>query len=299
MMKGLFLIAAAAAVFFCIRCHMIQRSIRQAELQLEEIAEQPGENRIIRLDSPNRELEGLLSVMNSVLEKNREERSAYEKQEKEFRHQIENISHDLRTPLTAIQGYLKLMDEEHLTGENREALEVIHRRADNLQHLINQFYEYSILISDDYRFEIQQVEFSRMCREMLLGSYQRLEERGIQVYVEIPEKPVYIRADEHAMERILGNLLQNAVRYAKSGLKWKLTETGDKIEFICANDTEHLKEEDMQQLFERFYMADQSRKQGGTGLGLTISRHLTEKMGGSMTAELKENWLIFHVVMKK
>lgn len=296
---GLLMIAAGAAVYFGIRCLTTKRGIRQAKQELVEIAEQPEENRILKLASPNRDLEALLVVMNHILEKNREDRISYKKREQEFRRQIENISHDLRTPLTAIQGYLSLMDQEHLSGESREALEVIHRRADNLQYLINQFYEYSILISDDQRLEMQQIELGRMCREMLLGSYQKLEERGIEVCAEIPEKSVFIQADEHALERILGNLLQNAVRYAKTGLKLKVFETEEAAEILCANDTEHLKSEDVPKLFDRFYMAEQARNQAGTGLGLTISRHLTEAMGGTMTAELEEKWLMFHVVFFK
>lgn len=296
MIIGILAAVAGAAVYFCIRLYMIRKSIRQAARELEEITGQLEENRIIKLTSPNRELEQLLTVMNGTLERIREERISYERREKEFQHQIENISHDLRTPLTAIQGYLTLMAPEQLDSESREALEVVRRRTENLQQLINQFYEYSILIAEDYKLEMGQVDFGRMCREMLLGNYQRLEERGIAVQAEIPDKPVMLWADAQALERILGNLLQNAVRYAKSGFRLQLSEDEEKIEFVLANDTEYLQEKDLPQLFDRFYMSDRSRNQGGTGLGLTISRNLTEKLGGTMTAEMQEEWLTFHVV---
>lgn len=296
MIIGILAAVAGAAVYFCIRLYMIRKGIRQAAWELEEITGQLEENRIIKLTSPNRELEQLLTVMNGTLERIREERISYERREKEFQHQIENISHDLRTPLTAIQGYLTLMAPEQLDSESREALEVVRRRTENLQQLINQFYEYSILIAEDYKLEMGQVDFGRMCREMLLGNYQRLEERGIAVQAEIPDKPVMLWADAQALERILGNLLQNAVRYAKSGFRLQLSEDEEKIEFVLANDTEYLQEKDLPQLFDRFYMSDRSRNQGGTGLGLTISRNLTEKLGGTMTAEMQEEWLTFHVV---
>lgn len=299
MIAGLLLLTAGAAFYFGIRCFTTENSIRKARRELEEITAQVDENRIIKLASPNRELEALLTVMNRVLEKGREERISYEKREKEFRRQIENISHDLRTPLTAIQGCLRMLDEENLSNENREALEVINRRAENLQYLIHQFYEYSILTTEDYQAEIRQIEVGRMCREMLLGSYQKFEERGIDVRVEIPEKPVGVLADEHALERILGNLLQNAVRYAKSRLEWKLSETEEKAELLCGNDTDSLSPEDIRQIFDRFYMAEPARNQGGTGLGLTISRHLAERMGAVMTAEPRQGGVIFRVTFFK
>lgn len=299
MITGLLVIAVAAAIYFGVRCHMLRKSIRQAKRELEEINGQIEENRIIKLSCPDRELEELLVVMNAALEKIREEWISYERREKEFQYQIENISHDLRTPLTAIQGYLKLLDQSEMDSEEKEALEVIRRRADNLQYLINQFYEYSILSADDYKPELRPVDFGRMCREMLLGSYQKLEEKGIMVQVEIPESPVVLQADEYALERVLGNLLQNAVRYAKSGLKLELSQSEEKTELLFANDTEHFDEVDLQHLFDRFYMADQSRNQGSTGLGLTISRYLVENLGGTMTAEMQGEWLMFRVIFDR
>lgn len=279
--------------FFGARYGMLKQSIRDLRRELAEIIEHPEENRIVKLPSPQRDLEELESVLNHTLEQIRQERISYEKREREFQKQLEDLSHDLRTPLTAIQGYLKLMDQEGLGREEKEYLEVIQRRTSNLRHLIDQFYEFSTLLSGDYKMELQEVDFGRMCREQILGSFSQLEAAGIEVKVQIPEKPVCILADENALARIIGNLLQNAVRYAKKHLEIemkeiKVSETEKQIVLNCANDVENLAADAAEKLFQRFYTGEQARTQGGTGLGLAISRQLAKQMGGVMTVERKE-----------
>lgn len=331
-MEIIFVVTAAAAVYFGIRYTLLKRSLREVSGELDDITRNLKENRILKLLSPQRELEILLSSMNHTLDQIRKERISYEKREQEFQRQLEDISHDLRTPLTAIQGYIKLINQEKLEGEDQEYLDVIRRRSAHLQYLINQFYEFSTLISGNYKMDYSRIDLARMCREQLLGYYQQLEAAGIEVQVRIPEKPVWIPADENALSRIIGNLLQNAVRYAKHRLEIEITEksgtevcgaevcsgnTGSRkacgteaaneVVLICANDAEYMTEDAVQQIFDRFYTGDRARNQGGTGLGLAISRQLAERMGGTMTVESRKMgdsavqdgiWLIFKTTFK-
>lgn len=312
MMGFILVIVAGAALYYGIRYARLKRGIREIKEELTDITANLKENRILKQPYPQRELEELLSSMNRALDQMRKERVSYEKREQEFQRQLEDISHDLRTPLTAIQGYLKLIDPDSLDGEEKEYLEVIRRRSAHLQHLINQFYEFSVVLSGNYKLEFQEIDLARMCREQILGSYQQLEEAGIEVQIRIPEKPVFIQADENALSRIIGNLLQNAVRYAKQRLEIEITEiqeteTVKEIILLCANDAEHLTEDDVRQMFRRFYTGDRARSQGGTGLGLAVSRHLAEQMGGTMTVESKKNdqnpqddlWLIFKTIFHR
>ncbi len=298
-MLGIVLAIAVCTAFYCgIRYARLKGGIREINQELTDITRQIEENRILKLSAPQREMEALLVTLNQTLEQVRAERISHERREREFQRQLEDISHDLRTPLTAIQGYLKLIDQEGLDSEEREYLEVVQRRSAHLQHLINQFYEFSTLLSDNYKMELRQVDLARMCREQVLGYYQQLQEAGIEVRIHIPEKPVFIQADEQALSRIIGNLLQNAVRYAKHCLIVRVQETegagADSAErkkkavLICENDAENLTGEDVRRIFDRFYTGDRARSQGGTGLGLAISRRLAEQMGGAMTAECRE-----------
>lgn len=319
-MTGIILmIATGFAIFYGIRYWMLKRSIRELRRELAEITEDLEANRIVKLPLPQRDLEELGAVLNRTLEQVRKERISYEKREQEFQKQLEDLSHDLRTPLTAIQGYLKLMDQEALGKEEKEYLEVVWRRTSHLQHLINQFYEFSTLLSGDHHIELREVDLGRMCKEQILGSFSQLEAAGIEVKVQILEKPVLIQADENALARIIGNLLQNTVRYAKKHLEIeikeiKVSEAEKDTILIFANDTENMTVDAVQQMFERFYTGNQARSQGGTGLGLAISRQLAEQMGAVMTVESRgpqdakgtavENnyesglWLVFKTVFK-
>ena len=303
MAEMILMITTGCAIFYGIRYGMLKRSIRGLRRELAEIIENLEDNRIVKLDSPHRELEELETVLNHTLEQVRKERISYEKREREFQKQLEDLSHDLRTPLTAIQGYLKLMDQGVPGNEEKEYLAVIQRRTSNLRHLVDQFYDFSTLLSGDYKMDLREVDFGRMCREQLLGSFSQLEDAGIEVKVQIPEKPVLILADENALARIVGNLLQNAVRYAKKHLEieikeLKVSETEKNVILTFAHATENLTAETAELLFQRFYTGEQARSQGGTGLGLAIARRLAEQMGGAMTVERKETWLFFKAVFK-
>lgn len=291
-MLEILLVIAVCTAFCCGRRYSrLKRSIWETNKELAEITQQIEENRILKLRAPQREMEALLVTLNQTLEQVRAERIAFEVREREFQRQLEDISHDLRTPLTAIQGCLKLIDQENLDSGEREYLEVVQRRSAHLRHLIEQFYEFSVLLSGDDRMELRQVDLARMCREQVLGYYRQLEGAGIEVRIRIPEKPVFIQADENALSRIIGNLLQNAVRYAKHLLEVEVRDaesTGEAPALIFANDAENLTREDVRRMFDRFYTGDPARSQGGTGLGLAISRRLAEQMGAVMTAKCRE-----------
>lgn len=312
MLIFILVIMTGAALYYGIRYTLLKRGIREISEELTDITGNLRENRILKQPFPQREMEALLSSINYTLDEVRKERVSYEKREQEFQRQLEDISHDLRTPLTAIQGYLKLIDQDSLDKEEKEYLEVIRRRSAHLQHLINQFYEFSTLLSGNYKMEFREIDLARMCREQLLGYYRQLEEAGIEVRIRIPEKPVFIQADENALSRIIGNLLQNALRYAKHRLEIEIAEmqtqeAAKEVMLICSNDAEHLTEDDVRQLFRRFYTGDRARSQGGTGLGLAVSRHLAEQMGGTMTVESRQGkdqetqdeiWLTFKTVFR-
>ncbi len=312
MLIFILVIMTGAALYYGIRYTLLKHGIREISEELTDITGNLRENRILKQPFPQREMEALLSSINYTLDEVRKERVSYEKREQEFQRQLEDISHDLRTPLTAIQGYLKLIDQDSLDKEEKEYLEVIRRRSAHLQHLINQFYEFSTLLSGNYKMEFREIDLARMCREQLLGYYRQLEEAGIEVRIRIPEKPVFIQADENALSRIIGNLLQNALWYAKHRLEIEIAEmqtqeAAKEVMLICSNDAEHLTEDDVRQLFRRFYTGDRARSQGGTGLGLAVSRHLAEQMGGTMTVESRQGkdqetqdeiWLTFKTVFR-
>lgn len=279
----LFAFLIFAAGFFALRCHLIKHALKEARRELLEIQKDLSQNQILHLASPDQDLEKLLHAVNDMLEELRRERLNYEKREKEFQRQIEQISHDLRTPLTVILGYLKFLKQAE-PSETAEILEIIERKSHAMEHLVSQFYDFSRLSSHDYKIELQQTDVCRILREALLDNYQILEQAQITVAQTLPKHPVLTLGDPQALERIFANLFQNTCRYGTGFLKISFEEQPENIRIQFANGTETLTPEDIPHLFERFYMQDSARTGSGTGLGLTIAKSLAEAMHGSLTA---------------
>ncbi len=287
------IIGMTGMLYFAVRLMVLKKSVKAAECQLKEINEQLEENREVKLSAPDKELEELLVEINRSLKEIRRERIVYARWETEFKQQIENISHDLRTPLTSMIGYLKLMDRTGLGEEEQEDLQRVLRKAEQLQELITQFYDYSRVTAKGYPLELERVEVTRLLREALADSYGELSGKQLEVTAELPETPVYVSGNQQALKRVIQNLLQNSVKYAVGFLKVSVREEENQVEICFINAVEGMTEQEAGRLFERFYTLDSSRGNGSTGLGLTIAKEFVEKMGGSIRAELVEGNLQF------
>lgn len=282
-----------AVLFLALKYRMLKNCVRQAGRDMQEIVESPQENRILRTSNPSREAEELLEQINRYIQYHQRERVAWQRQERQLQEQIEDISHDLRTPLTAILGYLELMDGSGLSEADREALAVVERRSRYLQGLICDFYDLSRLERKNVQLEQQPVEITRLIRETALSHSPEFEERQLAVELSLPETPVTILGDQEALERILHNMLQNALRYARSRFQIcvRHADPAEGERRVCldfCNDTDTLAQADIPFLFDRFYTADHARPSGSTGLGLTVSKLLAQAMGGTAQAELTE-----------
>lgn len=290
MQTFLLIICILAAVYFAYRFFLLRKSIRKVSSSLREISDELAENRIVKLPVQDTCLEELLEAINENLTAIRQEHIAYGKKERLLKEQIENISHDLRTPLTAVLGYLKLIDKDSLDKTDAGYLEIAIRRSETLQTLIAQFYELSRVTSHDFSTKKEPVDAARILRETCLEHYAQFEAQHLEADCPLPAHEIRILGDSDALKRVFTNLLQNVLRYARSyiSVRTQQNDTDNTICFIFENDI--LPEQmpaDPTRLFDRFYMQEQSRSQGGTGLGLTISKSLTEHMGGSITADCR------------
>lgn len=292
-MKDFILIILAVIGIYCaFRYLSLLYAFRKITKEVREVRQDLTQNQILHLPLPNRHLAGLIGEFNNTLEEIQKERQKYEKREKEFQKQIENISHDLRTPLTVILGYLKYVkNKEYVVQDKelREILDIIELKGETMKNLVAQFYEFSRLNGGDYTLKPDKVDMSRILRESLLGNCQILEGTNLEVNINIPEYPVWVMGDGAALERIFLNLLQNAGRYARAHLNIRMSETEKDVSVSFANDAEELSQETVSHLFDRFYIQDDSRNQGGTGLGLTVAKILAEEMGGTLEARLNED----------
>ena len=273
-------VALAATAFLAARYALLKRSLRQADRELGEIVGHLEDNRIVRLPAPDADLEALLGTVNRALAGIRAQAAACARHEAELKAQVEHVSHDLRTPLTSIRGYL--------------------------ERLVAQFYVLSRLQGDDVPLELGPVDVGRMLRESVAEQYRLLADRGLDVRLDVPEHAVLARANGEAVERVLANLLHNAGKYAKTALEVSMAGegagaagAGGRVAVEFANDAEGLSESALSRLFQPFFMADASRAQEGSGLGLAIARHLLERMGGSIEASSEQRegacWLVLRI----
>lgn len=302
----LFIILAVIAIlgsYFTFRYFSILYGFREMIKEIQEIQKDLTQNQILHLPIPNRHLAKVMCSFNGTLEEIRKERQKYEKREKEFQMQIENISHDLRTPLTVILGYLKFLknkDKEFSKKDNEleETLKIIENKAEIMKTLVTQFYEFSRLNAGDYELSLNNVDISRTLRESLMGNYQLLEQSHLEVDINIPEHPIWVMGEESALERIFLNLLQNAGRYADTYLHISIKEEDQNVSISFINDTNILSEDEIPNLFDRFYMQDNSRNKGGTGLGLTVAKSLLEEMGGTLKANIVDKEFLKNEINK-
>lgn len=288
--------------YFGFHYFSMKKELKMISTELTDISQELGENRILKQGTASKELEELLFSINEALKAIRKEKVEMKRNRKEFQEQIARISHDLRTPLTSLMGYLKLVNLENLSQQEQQDFAVIQRKAYVLERLITQFYEYSLVNNDGFVPELIRLDGARCLREVLLDSYRELEEKGFELDVTVPDSPVWIWADGKALERIYMNLLQNIKRYAKKNIRIMLTEQEQDVAISFENDMcEGISaKENPEKLFQSFYVGDTARTREGSGLGLTIARELAEKMEGKLEAKLKEdNRIAFLLTLKK
>lgn len=256
----------------------------------ERLADHLRDETTARLDvsCPNASAEALLQEINALLERRESERADFRRKEQDLRRQIADVSHDLRTPLTSILGYLQLLEDEDLTAQQKsEYLAVIRGRAATLQTLITSFYDLSRLEGGQWRLEREPVDLSRVVQDQLALAYETLELAGMPPQVDLPEGLGPVWGDEKAVVRVVSNLLTNALHHGAPPLAVSLERRGDRVTARVENAAPAMTQDQVQRVFQRFYTSDPSRAGQNSGLGLAIVQALMERMGGGAEAALE------------
>ncbi|WP_232243074.1 sensor histidine kinase [Paenibacillus sp. GSMTC-2017] len=264
------------------------RSInRQLNKRLTEHTRQP-----IHLELMSRELNTLAIHINKCLKAEETLRLKGIREERSFKELISNISHDLRTPLTAIKGYQQLLAISDLTSDQQKKLHIAQKHANELGRLIEHFFEYSYLMNAVPELNIERINLTNLVIECLASSITVLEQNHLPVHFE-ESPPVYILADKELVTRIVQNLVHNCVQHAHGPIEVRL-QTTDKAVLSFKNAVKSASSIDVKQLFDRFYTADKARK-SSTGLGLSIVKLLAEQLDGSTSASLEGSFLEIRV----
>ena len=246
-------------------------------------------NTIIDISTRDTFMRKLASDINKELRLLRKERHRYQQGDLELKEAITNISHDLRTPLTAINGYLDLLENEEKSETVQCYISQIQNRTEVLKNLTEELFRYSIVTSLQH-LKLERINIVCVLEESLLSFYGIMQEKNIQPQIELPEEPVYCELDASALNRIFSNIISNAIKYSDGDLTVKMSKDGC---ITFSNTAKNLNVVAVGRLFDRFYTVETNRN--STGLGLSIAKILTERMGGQIEAHYDEGKL--HIVL--
>lgn len=277
-----------------LRLYTLEADIRNCARQLRKQSGAP-----VRMAAPNRAAEELLSAINDLIRTKGEEQLEYRRQEKAIRQQISNISHDLRTPLTSILGYLQLLDGDSLTpDERRECLGIVESRAKSLQSLITAFYDLSRLEGGEYNMTREPVDLYQMLSRLVAQFYNDFTDSGFDMRVELEEGLPPVTADSGGVLRVFTNLIRNALEHGQKKMSILLYREGNTLVSTFANDADSLSQEVVDHVFDRFFTADKMRTGRSTGLGLAIVKALTQRMGHEVFAQMEDGMFVLTVRWK-
>ena len=275
-------------IFLITRLFALHKEMRKIVHQLKKY-NQRETNKKIDMALMDKNMENLGMEINKLIDLHIAENRKRVNFEDEHKRAIANISHDLRTPLTSIVGYIQMAKKEDIPpDERKELLSIAYERAKRLETLLNDFYELSIIESNELHVTLERINLKNIAIEVLMSFYDQFHEKEITPITRIPDEAVYIIADKSALTRVLENLFANAFTHSDGEINITIEGKENVVILKVENRTNTLTEKDVEHIFDRFYMADQSRSGKSTGLGLSIAKSLMEKMNGNIRGQLHD-----------
>ncbi|MGD6792512.1 sensor histidine kinase [Sutcliffiella horikoshii] len=280
-----------AFVYVLTRLYQLKKEIKSTTRQLIQLNQHKTAKKI-DVGFLNRDFEELAQEINRQIDQTKKAEAEKRTTENELKQAISHIAHDIRTPMTSIVGYIQFLESDEISSEmKKEYIETIKSSAGRLKVLLEDFFELSIIEQADYPLKMERVKFNDLVLEVLFGFYEEFNKRNIEPAIRIPEDDMIMLLDPSAVKRVIENLLVNAIRYSSGEVTILLQNCITSIQLKVSNSVDSLNEQDVKQMFDRFYKADQTRTGKGTGLGLPIAKSLMEKMNGNIYAELRDNQL--------
>jgi signal transduction histidine kinase len=285
------IISVVLALLFLTRLLLVQKEIRRLSAQLGSYNSRHTDKKV-DIALIHKDIEELAGEVNRLIDLRVQENIDKRRVEHELKQAIANISHDLRTPLTSVLGYIQLLDSDELSNEDKKSyFAVTKNRTKQLQSLLTDFFELSVIDSTDYELTLERLKLNNLVREILLSYYEMFRERQIEPIIQIADEAMMVNADAKAVTRVIENLIVNAIRHSIGNVAVTLEQHQSSAVLTISNDTERLTETDVSHFFDRFYKGDQTRSGTNTGLGLSIAQGLMLKMNGEISAELIDNRL--------
>jgi len=273
-----------------VKVYLMRKSCRDIVSKLDIIMNEDTNN-LIAVSSDDRQMMMLAGELNKRLREIRKQQLNFLNGDNQLKDAVTNISHDLRTPLTAIMGYLEMMKDMPKSQKLEEYLEIIMGRATAMKQLTDELFSYSVILSSG-SMELESMQINKLLEDCVMGFYGAFAQNGIDVKVDMTDKKIMRKVDAQALSRVFSNLMNNALKYSAGDLSITLKEP---CEIAFSNTAQELTQTQVEKLFDRFYTVESARK--STGLGLSIARTLVDRMGGTIDAALADGVLTITIVL--
>ena len=236
---------------------------------------------------------GMLSDrLNDLLELRRKEKQYYQEKETLIADTYTNLSHDIRTPLTSLDGYFQLMEACENVEEQRRYLNIIHERIHSLNEMLEELFMFTKLKNESYRLELTSCCINRILKETVFSYYDDWVRREIQPDIQITEEQLYIDGNKQGLSRIIQNVIKNGLDHGEKKIRIVLKREQNQAVLRISNQVIDSEQIDIEHVFDRFYKADAARSKTSTGLGLSIAREFVRRMNGEIGAKIEENEFI-------
>lgn len=277
-------VSCTVILWLVVKLFLLHRGMEEIGGQFKELLS-TDTNNLICLSYGDRHVRRLAAQINTQLRLLRRQRLKYLNGDKELKEAVSNISHDLRTPLTAICGYLELLEREEKSEEVRQYLQQITNRTQVMKRLTEELFRYCVA-SSGQEVKMEDVVLNRVLEETLLAFYGAFASKNIVPDIKMCARPIHRQLDPAALSRVFGNILSNVLKYSEHDLSVELNEDGT---IVFSNTAKGLTQTEVGRLFDRFYTVETGKN--SMGLGLSIAKLLTERMGGTIDAEYEEGKL--------
>ena len=294
-MSNIVIILLFTLIVICIaltiKLYFMKKSVKEIEAGLKDILKSDTNN-LITISSSEKNIKKLATSLNVELKTIRKQKLQYESGNQELKKLVTNISHDLRTPLTAIKGYIDLIEKDKLSKDQEKYLNIIQKKTDELTELTEQLFDFSKTIDNNIKISKEKCNINEILEEVLASYYVNKKKKGIEPQISMCSENVYKKLNKASIIRIFENILSNISKYCVNNFKVELKDDGT---IIFANKVKDglLDATTVQKIFDRYFTVENAKK--STGIGLSIAKELVELNDGSISANFTKDTLIIEI----
>ena len=237
----------------------------------------------------------LAEIINKFLDSYHNKEKAYINKEKYLQNTIRGLSHDIRTPLTSLDGYLQVIADNKEDSDNDKYLSIMKNRINSLNNILDQLFTFVKLQEEEYQLEMEEIDLSSLALQTLFNYYEDFKFKNIEPEIDFANQKVFVMANVDALERIFQNIYKNILEHGQNPLSLSLFEEENKVIFVSKNKIKDDLIVNKDDVFKEFYKADDSRNSSSTGLGLSITKGLVEKLNGQISADVKKGYFIIKI----